>query len=404
VTTVKTARARILVDATPLWATSGLRGIGRYLRDLLTGLARVRGNAPDLEILAVRSLVPHRASVTADLDAVVAESLDKGGSTDLAQRTTRRFLLSAVLRRHGASLVHLPEMFGTPLTLPVPMVATCHDLIPLRHPEWYLPSKESATSASRSTRALAYAVRWLKDQRRYRRARRVVAISPQTRDDLVSILRLREDKIDVVPSGLVLERYRRHGDVVETTPHPRPYILYVGFCDPRKNMPALFATLSILSHTHDLDLLWAGDIDKHWQQTMTSLASEHNVSTRVHLLGFVSDEMLGRLYRHAVSLVFLSKIEGFGLPVVEAMAAGCPVVVARGSGSDKLVAQAGVQVDASDPEEVACAVRRLIEQPAHQNALRSAGLVQVEQFSCEAMAWGYVSTWRRSLGSGTGYP
>lgn len=162
---VTTARARILLDATPLWATSGLRGIGRYLRDLLTGLARVRGESPDLEILAVRSLLPSGASVTADLEAVVEESRGLGGSMGSGQRYLRRALMPAVVVRHRASLLHLPEVVGTPLVMPVPLVATCHDLIPLRFPAWYLPTQEKAATTGPPMRAAAYAVRWAKDQR-----------------------------------------------------------------------------------------------------------------------------------------------------------------------------------------------------------------------------------------------
>jgi len=399
VTTVKTARARILVDATPLWATSGLRGIGRYLRDLLTGLARVRGNAPDLEILAVRSLVPHRASVTADLDAVVAESLDKGGSIGAAQRNMRRALMPAVVLRHRATLLHLPEVVGTPVVMPVPLVATCHDLIPLRFPEWYLPTQESAATVGRQHRAAAYAVRWMKDQRRYRGARRVVAISSQTRDDLVSILRMPPGRIDVVHNGLALGRYEEPSpDAPEASPHPRPYVLYVGFCDPRKNVPNLFAAVAAAAKARDLDLLWAGDIEGRTRDKVLALAAAHGITDRLKLLGFVSDEALGRLYRHAVGLVFLSKMEGFGLPVVEAMAAGCPVVVARGSGSDELVGDAGAHVDADDPAEAAREIVKLLDNPSHREALRALGPARAAEFSCEAMGQGYITSWRRALG------
>jgi len=391
-------RARILVDATPLWATSGLRGIGRYLRDLLTGLARVRSASPDLEILAVRSLLPSGASVTADLDAVVEESRGKGGSIGATQRHLRRTLMPAVVVRHRASLLHLPEVVGTPLGLPVPLVATCHDLIPLRFPEWYLPTQESAAETGPRMRAAAYAVRWAKDQRRYRLARRVVAISSQTRDDLVGLLRIPAERIDVVHNGLALGRYEAPEGPATASPHARPYILYVGFCDPRKNVPALFAALAEAARTRDLDLLWAGDIAGRTRDKVLSLAAEHGITDRLKLLGFVTDEALGGLYRHAVGLVFLSRMEGFGLPVVEAMAAGCPVIVARGSGSDELVGDAGVHVSPDDPGEAAREIVKLLDDPSYREALRAVGPARAAQFSCEAMGVGYVGAWRRALG------
>ena len=88
----------------------------------------------------------------------------------------------------------------------------------------------------------------------------------------------------------------------------------------------------------------------------------------------------------------------FGLPVVEAMAAGCPVVVARGSGSDELVGDAGAHVDADDPAEAAREIVKLLDNPSHREALRAMGPARAAEFSCEAMGQGYITSWRRALG------
>lgn len=390
-------RKRVLVDATPLWATSGLRGIGRFLRDLLAGLTAVRGQHPELEIEAIRALSPTQAAVTADLSAVLAESADKGGSIGALQRHLRRAVMPAVMLRARADLLHLPEIVGTPLVLPAPMVATCHDLIPLRYPEHYLPTQELAPRVGRAHREAAYAVRWVKDQRRYRLARRVVAISSLTRDDLVKILKIPSERIDVVHNGITLHRYEDQG-VPSAPRHPRPFILYVGFSDPRKNIPALFATLARLNARAPVDLVWAGDIKGKNRDNIVALAAAHGVSERLKLAGFVSDAELVVLYQQAMALVFLSRIEGFGLPVVEGMAAGCPVIVARGSGSDELVGEAGVHVSADDPSEAAEAVWRVVDDAALRARLKREGPTQAGLFSSEAMATGYVHAWRRALG------
>jgi len=119
----------------------------------------------------------------------------------------------------------------------------------------------------------------------------------------------------------------------------------------------------------------------------------------VRFLGFVADADLAALYRAAVALLFLSRLEGFGLPVAEAMAAGCPAIVSRASGSDEVAGDSGIVVDADDTPAAAKAISRLARSPEHRAELGRRGRARVPTFDRREMARGYVKSYLAALGS-----
>jgi glycosyltransferase involved in cell wall biosynthesis len=394
-----TRARRVLIDATPLRALSGLRGIGRYLRDLLIGLSRVAPDAaPELSLSALTHLRPGDVRRSSDLLAVAEESVGEANTFDGTLFACRRTMLGPVARLHGAELLHLPEVRGTPLPPRVPFVATCHDLIPLIYPDTYfgwrldLPLTDEDVVISAPGRAYAH----VKAARRFRLAKRVICISQRTADDVHELLGVPRKRLDVVPSGVDIARYQR-----ASARAPRagstPFALYVGYCDARKNIQRMFEAIRLANETAPLELRWAGDIRGADLENMKRLAHELGVQDHVKFLGFVDDATLVELYRDAVALLFLSRLEGFGLPVLEAMAAGCPTIVARHSASDEVCADTGLIVDPDDVKSAAEALVRLAADPLERRLRGDRGAERAQLYRCETMARGHLASYQRAL-------
>ena len=178
----------------------------------------------------------------------------------------------------------------------------------------------------------------------------------------------------------------------------RPYLFYVGYCDFRKNVRAMLETLAIARRSVDVELVWAGDLPPAKLEAMKLLARQNGVDGAVRFLGFVADPDLAALYRGAVALLFLSRLEGFGLPVAEAMAAGCPAIVARSSGSDDVAGDAGIIVDPDDVLAAAEAAVRLARSGDAREELVRRGRERVGRFDRREMARGYVRSYLRAAG------
>lgn len=386
----------VLIDATPLRALSGLRGIGRFLRDLLIGLARVQGEAPDLRLSALTHLSPTEVRVSDDLAAVAADSVGQGNTFTGALFSYRRLLLGPLAHVRGVDLVHLPEVRGTPLPPRVPFVATCHDLIPLIYPDQYFGYRTSNGQTALVAPGRAWSL--TKNMRRYHLARRVICDSQRTADDVARLLKLSPRKLDVVPCGVLLDRYAGAADVPASRDTSEvPFALYVGYSDGRKNIPTMFDALRLANERRPLELRWAGDIRGADLARMQALAKEKGVDHLVRFLGFVSDADLVALYRDAVALTFLSRLEGFGLPVLEAIASGCPAIVARGSASDEICGDAGRIVSPDDPREAAQALLSLVDDRAERERLRAKGVARAKLYGCEDAARSYLESYRRAL-------
>jgi len=230
--------------------------------------------------------------------------------------------------------------------------------------------------------------------RAVQRASHILADSESTRQDLVRLWGVPAERITVLYSG-VEPRFHPVEDLEQQARvraryglGPWPFILTVGTVQPRKNYPRLieaFATLVREGIFPEGHLVIVGE--KGWKAEGTFEAIRRSgLAERIHWLGFVADEDLPVLYSAATAFAMVSRYEGFGLPALEAMACGTPVVVSRTSSLPEVVGEAGVQVDPESVEDIVRGLRIVLENPEQRAALRAAGLERARQFTWEVAA------------------
>jgi glycosyltransferase involved in cell wall biosynthesis len=255
-------------------------------------------------------------------------------------------VLPRLAKRERLDVLHCPTFRG-PLSPPaVPLVVTVHDLAVLRHPEAF---NQWTRHYSRSC-----------VPRVVRAASRVIAVSEFTKRELVELLATPEQKIAVVPNGIA-EVFLPDGPAAEGA-----YVLAVGTLEPRKNLVRVQEAARLAG----LELRVVGA--RGWGGAETA-----------GWLGRVSDDELARLYRGARCVVYASLYEGFGLPIVEAMACGAPVVTSAGGATEETAGGAAVLVD---PHDVAAIAAGIEEASARRDELRLLGLERARPFSWDAAA------------------
>lgn len=280
-----------------------------------------------------------------------------------------------------AALCRTDVVHGTvnvlPLARAAPGVVTVHDLSFLRYPETFPRAK---------AQYLRYAVTFSA-----RSARRVIAVSESTRRDLIELARVREDRVEVVYSG-VDERFRpltdgELGRFRSKTFGGRPYILHVGTLQPRKNVNVLiraFAQLKSGEHIpHKLALVGA----RGWMyQRLFDLVQDLGLSDDVSFVDYVHQNDLPLWYNCADVFTYPSVYEGFGLPILEAMACGTPVVTSASSSLLEVVGEAGITVEPGSDEALAHALSGILNDSARRDSLRAAGLRHAQGWTWDATA------------------
>ncbi len=369
---------RIAIDYTAA-ARQGA-GIGRYARELLTAVLSAASPHEFVLLAAIAGLGERWEHERARLREVVAAPerlrfreipLDDDWLARLWQRL--RLPLPAELLTGPIDCFYSPDFVLPPLRRRTRALLTVHDLSFLRYPE---------TFTAPLRRYLETCV-----PRSVARADHILADSEATRRDLIELLHVAPERVSVLysgvsphftPSAAPDERARLQSRYAIGA---RPYILSVGTVQPRKNYLRLMEACDPLAAGR-LDLVIVGKPAWLAEPILEAAAQRPDV----HILGFVEDSDLPALYRQAQAFAFPSLYEGFGLPPLEAMACGTPVVASAASSVPEVVGDAGLLVEPLDVAGWTAALERALADTALRAALRERGLARAAQFTWHAAA------------------
>ena len=335
----------------------------------------------------VRSLLNGFATLDRESEFIAYLSLDEAESWVPARFATRRVAgnpfvrlgceLSYKLRQDRPQLLHV--QYTAPLACPVPIVVSVHDVSFLEHPD-YFPYYRS--------QQLRWTVR-----RTIRRAARILTGSEFSRDAIARAYDLDPDRIAVVPNAASEAFHRVRRESAAAKVHARfgiggPFVLSVGDLQPRKNHIGLIAAFAGLVRSNpELQhrLVLAGK-DTWFSWRVREAAKRSGVADRIHFLGFVTDDDLLQLYNSCELFCFPSYYEGFGLPVLEAMACGAAVACSNTSAVPEVADGAALLFNPYNFDEITRAMLDLIVLPELQTRMCRLGLQRATQFSWQKTA------------------
>jgi glycosyltransferase involved in cell wall biosynthesis len=341
-------------------------GIGTYIRNLLRQLARLD---PSTEFVVLCR--PEDTQAVTSLGENLLPVPETAGNYSLAEQVKVPFKL----KRHGVTLFHAPHYVLPPLVR-CKSVVTIHDCIHLMFPQ-YLPNRVALGYARASIAAAA------------RRATRVLTVSESSKRDILRFVDIRPEKIDVIYNAHD-ERFTiepREEDVVRVRERYQlqdPFVLYAGNVKPHKNLERLIEAFYLV-RSRGLDevklVLIGDDISRY--AALRRAVHRHQLHKYVRFLGYMPEETLAVMYRLASVFVFPSLYEGFGLPPLEAMASGTPVVTSNVSSLPEVAGNAALLVDPLDPEAIADGIQRVLTDERLRQQLHERGIARARQFSWE---------------------
>ena len=369
----------------------GKSGISEYMRQIVNGLL---DQSPDMHLVLFMSHSDRKHFDPKHERATVITYEDFWGHP-LLSILWHFVLLPVALRKFACEAVFLPAanrrlgfFYG------VPSVGTVHDFSQL-----HVPAKYDRFRTFYTMRILPALMR---------RLDRVIAISESTKIDLIDFARVNPARVDLVYNGASLSNsYVADAEqVVDATACAeflgtggQPYLLYVARIEhPGKNHIALLEAFALMKQNYALPhkLVCVGE---KWNgaQVIENRIADLGLSTEVVLTGFAPKELLPEIYRSADLFVFPSLFEGFGIPVLEAMAAGTPVCASNRSSIPEIVGDAGLLFDPEVPEDIARCVLSLLRKPSLKRELESRGHIRVRDFSWNQSASGVLRSIKASL-------
>lgn len=367
----------VILDATPLAGGHGARGIGTAVRGLVEAFAeRPEGERPQL--LVSDDVPPAPAFTTVPL-SLPGWPLWRLGVPD----PWPALVAGRVLRRVRAAVFHAtrPELVPSGLAT----VVSCYDLIPLRMPSLYLDGTRRAAQKAAYAHYLS----------RLRSARLVLAPTRATADDLILLAGVDADRVRIVPLGVATSA---EGGRLGAPPigSRKPYLLYSGSLEPHKNVPLLVDALAQTRHA-EVRLVMTGPWSRRRRERLERRIASRGLSERVSLRGHVDSDELARLRRGALAVAVPSRIEGFGLPALEAMAAGVPVLASDIPALAEVTGGVCPLISPDDPAGWATQIDRMLEDPAARADAARRGPGRAAAFPWSATAAATLEVYREAL-------
>jgi glycosyltransferase involved in cell wall biosynthesis len=353
-----------------------LTGIGNYIYNLVDGFAKI---GKEQDIVCISYAQNESFPKTAQL--VIPNPLRNYFKKGYILWHLYMPLCLKISKTNPVEIIHSPENGSLFFKVkPIRQVITVHDVISTIYPESF--------TAATTIRYKLFFSRTLKS------ADKIIADSENTKNDLMRYYHVPDDKIKVIPLGVEKRFCRLNPEAVEDIRRRYhldfPFILYTGTLEPRKNLPALIKAFSVikLKH-HHYKLVIAGM--KGWKyQGIFDQVTALDLEKDVVFTGYVPDEDLPALYNAAEVFVYPSFYEGFGLPPLEAMACGCPVITSNTSSLPEVVGNAGIMIDPNDHDELVQAIDSVLSDLTLKEKLRELGQERAKEFSWEKCA---TETW-----------
>jgi glycosyltransferase involved in cell wall biosynthesis len=300
-----------------------------------------------------------------------------------------QWLVARASRR--TDLLHVPH-YNAPLLHRGPLIVSIMDVIHLS-----LPAQNRRLGSQFYARPMLNAVA--------RKADHVVTVSVFSKSEIVRTLGIPESKISVIPCG-VSDEYRvpcQAGPQLSTMAKDlgiqTPFLLYVGNLKPHKNVPTLLRAFAKLRQGSKLrhSLVIVGD-DPRWKPAIVRECQRLGIQDRTVFLSYVAQPLLPSVYASASLLVMPSTIEGFGLPLLESMACGTPVVASRAASLPEVGGDAALYFDPSSPEELGVRIEQVLYSDDLRDSMRTKGIERAKQFSWQQAARKHVELYSQMLG------
>lgn len=376
---MRTCSPRLAYDAR--YITAQPTGIGRLCCELLEGFARLP-ECPPVQVLVApdTALPPH---------LLEAKQLTWCHVPWNPYTPRNHLWLAPLLRQRGVRLVHSIDAFQPLRRHGLTYVMTLHDLIPLTCAAMLKRSKKSQFLPAWKA--------WLRWQ--CHQAQAVVTVSEHSAGDIVRLLHVPRHKIHVIHNPI------RTWGALEPVAHFRQrlglngqILSYVGRHDPYKNLVGLLRAVALVTQRlpDPLHLLIVGPLDPRYPEAQTETA-RLGLTDTVHFLGYLDDASLGAMYQASEVFVFPSLYEGFGLPPLEAMSLGTPVVSSNRTSLPEVLGQAALFADPEQPQELADRILQVLTDPALAQRLSQTGRQHAATFTAQRAAAQYLALYASLL-------
>jgi glycosyltransferase involved in cell wall biosynthesis len=372
---------RIAINYTAAISLRG-EGIGRYTRNLVDALLQV--NTTDRFTLF--SSAPPRGGAGFPSAPNARRWLIPIGTRGLTAIWHRwRLPLPAEMLMGRADVLHEPN-FGLPPALRMPRVVTIHDLVLLTHLQ-YAPQRHAAELTRMLTRAVLH-------------ADHLLAVSQRTADDLTAVMGVARDRISVAhlgvdPSFQPVRDRARLADLDARYGLMHPFVLSVGLVQPRKNYERLIAAFARATQSPDGPRMLVIAGRRGWEsERIVGAVERYSLQNYVRFLEYVPEVDLPVLYSTADVFALVSLYEGFGLPLLEAMACGAPSVTSTAGSLPEVAGDAALVVNPEDEEAIAAALVRLTSDAELRRTLNARGIERAATFTWEASARAHLAAYR----------
>jgi glycosyltransferase involved in cell wall biosynthesis len=365
-------------------------GSGQYLKYLLPALLEL-DDSLEISLISPKPFNPKPETPPSNLKFQVMPTPLPNQASNLAKVWFEQITFPRACRKLGVEIAHVPY-FGSPLSPTVPTVVTIHDLIPMMLPEY-----RAGLLLRLYTSLVAAAAP---------QAKIILADSEASKRDILQKLGVSSEQVRVVylapaPHFQPAQTWQQIVDIKRKYHLPENFVLYLGGYDTRKNVSALLHAFTWVSATlgDQYPLVLAGCLpqtDTAFFPDPLRIARELGIAEYVVTPGWIAEEDKPLLYSAATVFVYPSRYEGFGLPVLEAMACGTPVVTTNAASIPELAGPAAFQLDPNDTKHMAAPIIRLCTEESSNDEMIERGFAQVEKFSWEKTAAETLQAYREA--------